>query len=143
MLQVLDTLYIDEREIAISMIRAQGAGGQNVNKVSSAVHLRFDIGASSIPDELKTALRALGDRRISKEGVVVIKAQSHRSQEKNRLDAVQRLLDLIRRAAKTPAVRRPTRPTRASQRRRMQRKIRHSEIKGLRGKVQSLAKPSL
>jgi len=107
------------------------------------VHLRFDIGASSIPDELKTALRALGDRRISKEGVVVIKAQSHRSQEKNRLDAVQRLLDLIRRAAKTPAVRRPTRPTRASQRRRMQRKIRHSEIKGLRGKVQSLAKPSL
>jgi ribosome-associated protein len=143
MLHVHDTLFIDEREIAFSMIRAQGAGGQNVNKVSSAVHLRFDIETSSLPDDLKLALRALGDRRISKDGVIVIKAQSHRSQEKNRADAVQRLLDLIRSAAQTPAPRRPTRPTRASQRRRRQRKVLRSEIKGLRGKVHDPAKSSL
>lgn len=132
---VHDNLFLDEREIDFSMIRAQGSGGQNVNKVSSAVHLRFDIGASSLPDECKTALQALGDRRISKEGIIVIKAQSFRSQEKNRADAIERLVSLIRMAVQQPPARKPTRPTRASQRRRVQRKTMHGEVKRLRARV--------
>ncbi|MBO9331465.1 peptidyl-tRNA hydrolase [Achromobacter sp. HZ01] len=136
MLHVLDSLYLDERELAFSMIRAQGAGGQNVNKVSSAVHLRFDVRASSLPDEIKDALCALSDHRVSKDGIIVIKSQAFRSQEKNRAEAVERLLAMVRSVARPDKPRHATRPTRASQRRRVQRKVRHGEIKRLRGRVE-------
>jgi len=132
---VNDSIFIDEREIEFSMIRAQGSGGQNVNKVSSAIHLRFDIRRSSLPDECKDALLALDDRRLSKDGILIIKAQSYRSQEKNRADALERLLALIRGALQQRAERKPTRPTRASQRRRVQRKTVHGEVKRLRARV--------
>jgi ribosome-associated protein len=126
---------LDESEVAFEAIRAQGAGGQNVNKVSNAVHLRFDIRASSLPDELKQRLLARRDQRINADGVVVIKAQSHRSLELNRADALARLRALLDELAYTAPIRRPTAPTRASQRRRVEGKRIRSEVKGLRGKV--------
>ena len=124
-----------EAESSFSAIRAQGAGGQNVNKVSSAVHLRFDIGASSLSDEIKQRLMALGDQRITDAGVVVIKAQAHRSQEMNRADAVQRLAQLVDSVARPPKRRRPTQPTLASKRRRLEGKSQRSAIKAGRGKT--------
>jgi len=137
MFHVQDSLYLDERELAFTMIRAQGAGGQNVNKVSSAVHLRFDVRASSLPPEIQDALCALNDHRVSKDGVIVIKSQSFRSQEKNRAEAIERLIAMVRSVAQPDKPRRATRPTRASQRRRVQRKVQHGEIKRLRGRVQA------
>ncbi|AKQ55436.1 peptidyl-tRNA hydrolase domain-containing protein [Bordetella hinzii] len=135
MLHIQDSLYLDERELDFGMIRAQGAGGQNVNKVASAVHLRFDVRASSLPDAVKEAVLAMPDRRLSKEGVLIIKAQAYRSQDKNRAEAVERLLAVLRQALVKAPPRRATRPTLASQRRRVQRKVQRGDIKRLRGRV--------
>ncbi len=126
---------LDDNEIVFDAIRAQGSGGQNVNKVSNAVHLRFDVRASSLPDELKARLLARRDQRISDDGVVVIKAQSHRSLEKNRAEAIERLRVLLDEVAYTAPVRRATRPTRASQKRRVEGKVRRGQVKALRGKI--------
>ena len=128
-------IAIDEAEVDISAIRAQGAGGQNVNKVSSAIHLRYDIPASSLPEGVKERLLALRDKRITAEGVLVIKAQSHRTQDMNRLDAYARLQDIVQSVALAPKPRRATRPTRASKERRLQAKSQRSAIKELRGKA--------
>ena len=129
------TLEIRESEVEISAIRAQGAGGQNVNKVSSAIHLRFDIAASSLPDDVKTRLLALRDSRITQDGVLVIKAQSHRTQDMNKLDAFARLHELVNSVAVPPKTRRPTKPTYGSKQRRLEGKSQRSETKALRGRV--------
>lgn len=134
-LQLSNAVTIPEEELELQAIRAQGAGGQNVNKVSSAIHLRFDIPASSLPEFYKERLLALKDSRISKEGVLVIKAQQFRTQEKNREDALQRLKTLILDATKVQKARRPTKPSRNSQKKRMDKKNQRGQIKSLRGKV--------
>lgn len=136
MLSVAPGIEFPEEEVAWQAIRAQGAGGQNVNKVSSAVHLRFDIRRSSLPEDIRQQLLTLSDRRISREGIVIIKAQRFRTREKNRADAIERLLTLIRKAADRPKPRRATRPTRASQRRRLDSKSRHGRLKQLRRTVE-------
>ena len=130
-----DALQIDESEVEITAVRAQGAGGQNVNQVSSAIHLRFDIGASSLPDDVKDRLLALNDNRITRDGVLVIKAQEHRSQDMNRIEAFARLMDVVQSVAKPPKKRRPTQPTYASKQRRLEGKKKLSEIKSGRSKV--------
>jgi len=135
MLTISSNTAIPDEEIELSAIRSQGSGGQNVNKVSSAIHLRFDINASSLPDFYKHRLRLLADRRISKEGVIIIKAQQYRTQEKNRADALSRLQALIRSVVAVKKKRRPTRPTRSSQRKRMDSKTKRGKTKLLRKRV--------
>ena len=135
MLKISNQVSISEKDIQFQAIRAQGPGGQNVNKVSSAVHLRFDILASDLPDLYKEKLLALKDSRITKDGVVVIKAQAFRSQEKNREDGLNRLAKLIRGAIKETRKRRPSKPSMSSKRKRMDSKTRHGNLKALRKKI--------
>ncbi len=135
MLKITSTISIPDDEVTLSPIRAQGSGGQNVNKVSSAIHLQFDINASSLPEHYKQRLLTLRDRRISKEGVIIIKSQRFRTQLKNREDALDRLLVFIKSVAIVNKTRRPTKATRSSQKKRLDNKTRRGKMKVLRSKV--------
>ena len=128
-------ILIPEGEVEITAVRAQGAGGQNVNKVSSAIHMRFDVRASSLPDAIKERLLRLSDQRITRTGIVVIKAQQHRSQDMNRAEALARLHELVKEAAFVPKKRRPTKPSRSAKKKRVEGKVLRGKIKVLRGKV--------
>lgn len=135
MLQISNSVFIPDEEIDLSAIRAQGAGGQNVNKVSSAIHLRFDINASSLPEFYKERLLNLKDKRINKEGVLIIKAQKFRTQEKNRTDALSRLQEFIKGVSIVQKKRRPTKPSKNARIKRMDKKTQRSKTKSLRGRV--------
>lgn len=137
MLKISNTVSLDENEIEFSAIRAQGSGGQKVNKVSAAIHLRFEIATSSLPEFYKQRLLELKDKRINKEGVIVIKAQQHRSQEQNREEATERLIELIKSVNIVQKRRIATKPTKGGVKRRLNSKKKHAQKKSLRGKVEA------